>query len=190
MLSNKLHCTMLPVFLHWIYNAPKVITDRNFKFKICLDQVLRNMGERPWTMTSGKPRLNKNTLKVYLKKKEKRAIYMGWFISISGVYQDLHLITAFAALEAVVRRCSVRKMFLEILQNSKEITCARVSYLIKLRPATLLRKRLWHRCFPLNFAKFLRTPFIIEHLWWLLLLLSHCMCCYAFYYTCSLLKLI
>ena len=29
--------------------------------------------------------------------------------------------------------------------------------------------RLWHRCFPVNFAKFLRTPFLTEHLWWLLL---------------------
>ena len=29
-----------------------------------------------------------------------------------------------------------------------------------LRPATLLTKRLWHRCFPVNFAKFLRTPFL------------------------------
>ena len=38
-----------------------------------------------------------------------------------------------------------------------------------LRPATLLKKRLWHRCFPVNFVKFLRTPFFIEHLWWLLL---------------------
>ena len=28
-----------------------------------------------------------------------------------------------------------------------------------LRPATLLKKRLWHRCFPVNFVKFLRTPF-------------------------------
>ena len=28
-----------------------------------------------------------------------------------------------------------------------------------LSPATLLKKRLWHRCFPVNFAKFLRTPF-------------------------------
>ena len=26
-----------------------------------------------------------------------------------------------------------------------------------------------HRCFPVNFAKFSRTPFFIEHLWWLLL---------------------
>ena len=32
--------------------------------------------------------------------------------------------------------------------------------------------RLWHRYFPVNFAKFLKTPFIIEHLWWLLLNLS------------------
>ena len=37
------------------------------------------------------------------------------------------------------------------------------------RSATLSKKRLWHRCFPVNFAKFLRTPFSIEHLWWLLL---------------------
>ena len=29
-----------------------------------------------------------------------------------------------------------------------------------LRPATLLKKRLWHRCFPMNFAKFLRTIFL------------------------------
>ena len=38
-----------------------------------------------------------------------------------------------------------------------------------LRPAFLLKKRLWQRCFPVNFAKFLRTPFTIEHIWWLLL---------------------
>ena len=25
-------------------------------------------------------------------------------------------------------------------------------------------KSLWHRCFPVNFAKFLRTPFLTEHL--------------------------
>ena len=28
-----------------------------------------------------------------------------------------------------------------------------------LRTATLLKNRLWHRCFLLNFAKFLKTPF-------------------------------
>ena len=29
-----------------------------------------------------------------------------------------------------------------------------------LRPATLLIKRLWHSCFPVKFAKLLRTPFL------------------------------
>ena len=28
------------------------------------------------------------------------------------------------------------------------------------RPANLLKKRRWHRCFPVNFAKFPRTPFL------------------------------
>ena len=53
-------------------------------------------------------------------------------------------------------------MLLEILENSQKNTCARVSFLIKLQaePATLLKKRLWHRCFPVNFVKFLRTPFL------------------------------
>ena len=31
-----------------------------------------------------------------------------------------------------------------------------------------LKKRLWHRCFPVNFVKFNRTPFFLQHLRWLL----------------------
>ena len=34
---------------------------------------------------------------------------------------------------------------------------------------------LWHRCFPVNFAKFLRTPFFTEHFWWLLSAKPFCM---------------
>ena len=34
--------------------------------------------------------------------------------------------------EAVVRRCSVKKVFSKISQNSQENTCGRVSLLIKL----------------------------------------------------------
>ena len=37
------------------------------------------------------------------------------------------------------------------------------------RPANLFRKILWHRCFPVNFAKFLRTPLFTERFQWLLL---------------------
>ena len=37
------------------------------------------------------------------------------------------------------------------------------------QPATLLKKRLYHRCLPVNFAKFLRTSFVTEHFQWQLL---------------------
>ena len=58
-------------------------------------------------------------------------------------------------------------MLLQILQNSQENTCARVFFLIKVQ--AFIKKRPWHRCFPVNFAKFLRTPFLTEHFRWLLL---------------------
>ena len=70
-------------------------------------------------------------------------------------------------------RCSVKKMFLEILQNSQENTCTRVSF--------LMERRLWHRYFSVNFAKFskniffFRTPlvdcFYILRLFWRFLMM-------------------
>ena len=39
--------------------------------------------------------------------------------------------------EAVVERCSVKKMFLEISQNSQENTCIRGSFFIKLQASGL-----------------------------------------------------
>ena len=57
-------------------------------------------------------------------------------------------------LEEVARRCSVKKVFLKISQNCEKFQN------LWLRPATLLKKRLWHRYFPVNFVKFLRTPFL------------------------------
>ena len=49
-------------------------------------------------------------------------------------------------------------MFLDILQNSQDNSCARDSF--GLRPATLLKKRSGTGVFPWIFAKFLRTPFL------------------------------
>ena len=57
----------------------------------------------------------------------------------------------------------MKKLFREISRKSQENTYARVSFLNKvaaLMPATLLKKRLWHRYLPVNFAKFLTTPFL------------------------------
>ena len=67
--------------------------------------------------------------------------------------------------------CSVKEVFLEFSQNLQENTCVRDSFsnkVVDLRLATLLKKRIWHRCFPVNFAKYLRTAFPTEHIWWLL----------------------
>ena len=41
--------------------------------------------------------------------------------------------------EAVARTCSIKKVFLEISQNSQENTCARVSFLIKLQATFFYR---------------------------------------------------
>ena len=98
-----------------------------------------------------------------------------WFTNEKRLVLFTARTTVEDSLKAVVQRCSVKKVLLEISQNSQENTCARVSFLIKLqasgiRSTTLLKKRLWHWCFSLNFAKFLRTLFLTEHLWWLLLI--------------------
>ena len=78
--------------------------------------------------------------------------------------------------EAVVRRCSAKTVFHwktpfpeSLFYNFADLRPATLLKKRGLRPATLLTKRLWHRRFPVNFAKFLRTPFLTEHIWWLLL---------------------
>ena len=64
--------------------------------------------------------------------------------------------------EAVTGGVLQKKVFLEISQNSQENTCARGVNRVAGPP--LLKERLWHMCYPVSFAKFLRTPFLTEHL--------------------------
>ena len=66
------------------------------------------------------------------------------------------------------RSCSVKE---SIVNNFAKFTskhlCQSLFYneVTSLRPATFLNKKLWYRCFPLNFARFLRTSiFFYEHL--------------------------
>ena len=64
----------------------------------------------------------------------------------------LHIDQKCFVTEAATRSVPCKTVFLEISQNSQENTCDRVSSLIKFqawgpRPATLLKKKLWHRCF-------------------------------------------
>ena len=73
----------------------------------------------------------------------------------------------FTTLCMKVLRNSIKVIILLIFKNNFTIFPIYRSSL-GLRPATLLKKKLWHRCFPVNFVKFSRTPFLIEHLRWLL----------------------
>ena len=62
------------------------------------------------------------------------------------------------ASEAVVQRCSVKKVLVNISQNPQKNNCARVSFLL-----ILFKKRLCHGCFPVSFFKktyFYKTPLV------------------------------
>ena len=60
----------------------------------------------------------------------------------------------FLVPEAVAQICFVKKVFVEISQNSQKNTCAKFFFLIKFS-----KKKLWHRCFTVSFAQFLRASF-------------------------------
>ena len=67
-----------------------------------------------------------------------------------------------ATLRGSHQRCSVR---IRVVRNFAKFTGKKLCQILffnkvtGLRPATLFKKILWHRYFPVNFAKFLRTPF-------------------------------
>ena len=69
---------------------------------------------------------------------------------------------------------SVRK---DLLRNLTKFTGKHLCqslFFNKVAAATLLKKRLWHRCFPVNFEKFQRTPSLQNTSWWLLLSMHWC----------------
>ena len=60
-------------------------------------------------------------------------------------------------------RCSLRKGVLRsFLKVTGKHLCKSLLFnkVAGLRPATLLKNKIWHRCFPINFAKFLRAHFL------------------------------
>ena len=61
-----------------------------------------------------------------------------------------------------------KKLLSKFLKTDRKKTCVEVFIFVGLRPATLLKKRLRHKCFPVNFSKFLKTHFFTELLRWLL----------------------
>ena len=56
-----------------------------------------------------------------------------------------------------------------LLDGQKEPLAGVLRNRCSLKFRNIRRKTLQHRSFPVNVAKFLRTAFFIEHLWWLFL---------------------
>ena len=76
-------------------------------------------------------------------------------------------ILSYQGVKAVVRRCSVKKEFLEISQNSQENTCVRISFLIKLKAkaCNFIKKETLTQVFPCEFFEISKNTFFAEHIW-------------------------
>ena len=76
-------------------------------------------------------------------------------------YPLIQMIISEMITEAVAQRSSVKMVFLEILQNSQENTCARVSFLIKLQaPAcNFIQKETLVQVFSSKFCEISKNTF-------------------------------
>ena len=67
--------------------------------------------------------------------------------------------------KAVVQRCSVKKVLLEISQNSRENTCARVSPVPESQACNVIKKETLAQVFSCEFCEISKNQFFAEHLW-------------------------
>ena len=78
------------------------------------------------------------------------------------------------------QRCSVKKGVLRNFAKfigkylCQSFFCCKFAGLKALRPANLLQNSFWHRCFPVNFTTFLKTPFLKSTPGRLLLIVHYC----------------
>ena len=77
----------------------------------------------------------------------------------------------FVILRSSHRMCSVKNAFLKVRKYHTNIPVLESVFnkVAGLRACNFITKKLQQRCFPVKFAKFVRTPFLTEHLRWLLL---------------------
>ena len=66
-----------------------------------------------------------------------------------------------------MKRCSIKKMFWKISQNSLESTCSRVSFLIKLqaKSCNFIEKETLEQVFSRQFCEIFKNTLFTEHVW-------------------------
>ena len=65
-------------------------------------------------------------------------------------------------------KISILKKFLKLYSKTSVVEFL-FNKVATLKGCNFVKKKLRHTCFPVNIAKFLRTSFFTEHLWWLFL---------------------
>ena len=84
---------------------------------------------------------------------------------------EIWLIDMFVWLSSKQRFCFVNfqrdRIERETKRRMSKLQIVNLRDLKQKKPSTLLKKSLWHRCFPVNFSKFLRTTFFTEYPRWL-----------------------
>ena len=103
---------------------------------------------------------NANNMKLNWSWLANSSIFFCFFLDLYSISENIW--RRFSHFRSSHQRCSIRK---GVLRNFAKFTRKRLcqslffNKIAGLRRATLLKKRLCYRCFPVNFSKFLRTPF-------------------------------
>ena len=90
-------------------------------------------------------------------------IKLCWYVSTSNFPLSKTRLKPDWIFRSNHHRCSLKT---DVLRNFTKFTATHLcqslffNKVAGLSSATLLKKRLWHRCFPVNFAKFLRICFL------------------------------
>ena len=101
-------------------------------------------------------------LKIYLCDKIHYPTGSYLFKANKGNTRAMREICSKRKVKNTARGAVCKKVFLEVskIHRKRPVPESLFNKVASLRPATLLKKRLWHRCFPVNFVKFLTTPFL------------------------------
>ena len=94
--------------------------------------------------------------------------------------------------EAVIQRCFVKNVFLEISPNSQENTCVTVSFLVKLqaKACNFIKKEALAQVISCEFYEISKNTFFTECIWWLLLPSVMWEALYLWYGSLSTLKIV
>ena len=143
---NSYFCKKAPMIFGWRYSR----MDQVKFFKDCLPQVLLG----PFVPICATRSLIRLKLLRYFHTTEYFTLEVFGSSIFSVFSSNFTLQKVFLPdSKAVCWRCSVKKLFLKVSQNSQENTCAKVSFLIKLQTCNFIQKETLVQVFSCEFCE-------------------------------------